>query len=123
MRDWASNNCQQIRDYRPDDCEDIQFLSDDTNIGPFHTNDDILACGGNTLGRNKADTIEISGPNAPGWKHKSGCSGSPNMKGTLHFRGRAAPDPADVTNTQLAAAAAAPYKFTGATESSSTAPR
>ena len=102
---------------------DITFRSDDAINGPFHTNDDILTCGGTTLGRTKADAIEISGPHAPGWKNKSGCSGSPNMKGTLQSGAEPLEIPPTSTNTQLAAAAVAPYKFTGATTSSSTAPR
>ena len=123
MRDWASNDCQQMRDDRPDDCEDITFRSDDAINGPFNTNDDILTCGGTTLGRTKADAIEISGPHAPGWKNKSGCSGSPNMKGTLQSGAEPLEIPPTSTNTQLAAAAVAPYKSPARRTSSSTAPR
>ena len=115
MRDWASSNCQEMRDDRPSDCEDITFRSDDAINGPFHTNDDILTCGGTTLGRTKADSIEISGPHSPGWKNKSGCSGSPNMKGTLQSGAEPLEIPPTSTNSELASAALPAYRYTGKT--------
>ena len=93
----------------PSDCEDITFRSDDAINGPFHTNDDILTCGGTTLGRTKADSIEISGPHAPGWKNKSGCSGSPNMKGTLQSGAEPLEIPPTSTNSELAVGALPAY--------------
>ena len=57
---WATTNCSAWRQFRHDNCSDIQFITADANSGPFHTNDSILACGGYTLGRKKADRIEIS---------------------------------------------------------------
>jgi type IV pilus assembly PilX-like protein len=114
-RDWAAANCQQMRDDRPSSCTDITFRSDDAINGPFHTNDDILTCGGTTLGRTKADAIEISGPHAPGWKNNSGCTGSPNIKGTLQSGAEPLEIPPTSTNSELAAAAVPPYRYTGKT--------
>lgn len=68
-------------------CAKIRFISDDMNNGPFHTNDDILACGNYKLGRNPADKIEIVGPNR--WQHPDSSpddvcnAGEPDVNGTL----------------------------------------
>jgi hypothetical protein len=115
-RDWAEANCQKMRASRPSGCENIIFRGDDAINGPFHTNDDILTCGATTLGRTKADAIEISGPTAPGWKNNTGCSGEPNMKGTLQSGAEPLEIPPTSTNSQLSSAAASGGKvYTGKT--------
>jgi Tfp pilus assembly protein PilX len=112
--------CRKYRDFRVNQnggnpCAKIQFISDDKNLGPFHTNDDILACGGYTLGRNAADKIEIAGPNK--WQHpgtSSQCdAGAPDVKGTLDFPAQNLPMP--TTNAAVKDKAAAAYQFTGRT--------
>ena len=77
--------------------------------GPMHTNDELLACGTPTFGRNAQDRIESGN----GWR-SGGCSGVPNFQGTL------IPDSSTIgmpaTNASLATVAAAGgYTFTGPT--------
>jgi hypothetical protein len=43
-------------------CGEIQFVTGDSQNGPFHTNDEILVCGTPKFGRNPSDDIEISAP-------------------------------------------------------------
>ncbi len=113
-RDWAKDNCNRYRDFRTNSngtnpCAKIRFISDDVNKGPFHTNDDILACGNYTLGRNAADKIEISGPNK--WQHPgtdANCdAGEPNVQGTLEFPAKQLPMP--TTNASLKSKAGVTY--------------
>jgi Tfp pilus assembly protein PilX len=67
------------RDGRSSSCSSIVFASDDAVNGPFHTNDDILACGTPDFGRTTADIVEVSAP-PTGWA--AGCGGAtPNWKG------------------------------------------
>jgi hypothetical protein len=104
---WAAANCQQPRASRPSDCDDIQFASADRINGPLHTDDDLLVCGGTTLGRvgqSPPDEIEVSGP-PPGWNRAGGgsCSGSPTWNGTLLANVTAMGMPS--SNASLAAAA------------------
>ena len=73
----------------------------------MHTNDELLACGTPTFGRNAQDRIESGN----GWR-SGGCSGVPNFQGTL------IPDSSTIgmpaTNASLATVAAAGgYTFTG----------
>jgi Tfp pilus assembly protein PilX len=121
-RATAANNgyCSKYRDFRVNQdgsrpCAKIQFISDDKNLGPFHTNDDILACGGYTLGRNTADKIEIVGPNK--WQHpgtSGACdAGEPNLQGTLDFPAENLPMP--TTNAAVKDKAAPAYSYTGRT--------
>ena len=75
----------------------------------MHTNDELLACGTPTFGRNAQDRIESGN----GWR-SGGCSGVPNFQGTL------IPDSSTIgmpaTNASLATVAAAGgYTFTGPT--------
>jgi Tfp pilus assembly protein PilX len=81
---WATANCRNWRPFRNASCQNIQFVSDDANNGPFHTNDSILACGNYTMGRTKADRIEISQPAGVIHPGTSGScdAGGPNIKGT-----------------------------------------
>jgi Tfp pilus assembly protein PilX len=117
-RDFARNNCAAYRDFRSnsDDaspCAKIQFITDDVNRGPFHTNDDILACGNYTLGRNSADSIEIAGPNK--WQSPtttSSCAaGDPNVQGTLTFPAKRL----DMPSSNATLEAVADTVFTGRT--------
>lgn len=72
----ADANRECADKYRGDrgSCTDIQFTDRDRVNGPFHTNDDILVCGGPHFGRDAGDKVEVSGP-APGYRQV--CSGSP----------------------------------------------
>ena len=127
---WAANNCPEY--YRSpwkrgnenwdgkftDDnssypgsvgCDNIAFITGDQLLGPMHTNDELLACGTPTFGRNAQDRIESGN----GWR-SGGCSGVPNFQGTL------IPDSSTIgmpaTNASLATVAAAGgYTFTGPT--------
>jgi hypothetical protein len=92
-------------------CSSITFASVDRVNGPFHTNDDIITCGGAVFGRNAQDAIEISGP-APGWNN-GGCSGSPSFVGTLQADAPILAMPP--SNTTLISSVQAPYLFTGKT--------
>jgi Tfp pilus assembly protein PilX len=90
-------------------CDNIAFISGDKLLGPLHTNDELLACGTPTFGRNAQDRIESGN----GWR-SGGCSGVPNFQGTL------IPDSSTIgmpaTNASLATVAAAGgYTFTGPT--------
>lgn len=116
----GSTYCGQYRDFRVNQnggnpCAKIQFISSDKNLGPFHTNDDILACGNYTLGRNPADKIEIAGPNK--WQNpgsSSSCNGGePTVQGTLDFPAQNLPMPA--TNAAVKDKAAPAYTYTGRT--------
>lgn len=86
-RDDADRYCKQPRAARDAirrtfDCEEISFGDRDVIDGPFHTNDDILACGSPTFGRDQLDSVEISGPASDGWT--SACGGSdPDFKGSV----------------------------------------
>jgi Tfp pilus assembly protein PilX len=117
-RDEARLNCAAYRDFRPNSndaspCAKIQFISDHVNRGPFHTNDDILACGNYTLGRNSADSIEIAGPHkwqTPGTS--SVCAaGDPNVQGTLTFPAKRL----DMPSSNAALEAQADVVYTGRT--------
>ena len=127
---WAANNCPEY--YRTpwnrgnenwdgkftDDnssypgsvgCDNIAFITGDQLLGPMHTNDELLACGSPTFGRNAQDRIE----SGHGWR-SGGCSGSPTFQGTL------IPDSSTIgmpaTNATLATVAAAGgYTFNGPT--------
>jgi type II secretory pathway pseudopilin PulG len=127
---WAANNCPEY--YRApwkrgneawdgkflDDnssypgnvtCDNIAFITGDALLGPLHTNDELLACGTPTFGRNAQDRIESGN----GWR-SGGCSGTPNFQGTL------IPDSSTIgmpaTNASLATVAAAGgYTFSGPT--------
>jgi hypothetical protein len=122
-RQSAADNCVQPRAGRPAGCEEIQFSSTDAIRGPLHTNDDILTCGGTTLGRDpgneewqrpegsQPDKIEISGP--AGWDNAPGCSGKPNMKGTLVNPVNTLTMPA--SNASLESVALPQYRYTGKT--------
>jgi hypothetical protein len=110
--EWAAANCAKPRASRPANCVPIQFSDDDVINGPLHTNDDLLVCGGTTLGRkDKDDVIEVTGPG--GWKNAPGCSGQPTINGKwIH---PANPLTVPPTNTGLAAIADPAYTFTGKT--------
>jgi len=108
---WAAENCAGPRASRPGNCVNIQFAADDEINGPFHTNDDILTCGGTTFGRTKDDHIEVSGP--AGWKNPSGCSGTPDFKGS--WMPGANPLNVPPSNAGLASIAEPQYTYTGKT--------
>lgn len=89
-------------------CREIQFSAADKVNGPFHTNDDILTCNGSTFGRSPADRIETG--TSPGFTKICG-STPPNILGTLQAGVAQLPIPEN--NDKAAAAAVAPYIFTG----------
>jgi hypothetical protein len=117
-RRFAEDNCAgKYRADRDSRCQEIQFISDDKNLGPFHTNDDILACGGYTLGRSDADKIEIVKGSPKGWSHPgvSGTcdSGEPNVQGQLDHPATYLPMP--TTNAAVRDKAAPAYSYKGRT--------
>lgn len=61
-------------------CDSIDFITGDAVNGPFHTNDQAMMCGTPVFGRGPADNVEFG--NTTGWYEDSGCSGTPNIKGT-----------------------------------------
>jgi Tfp pilus assembly protein PilX len=80
----AASQCMKYRLARAAFCNDITFPTFDKINGPLHTNDDLLTCGSPDFGRNLNDAIEISGPQANGWKAGTGsaCGGTPDFLGT-----------------------------------------
>ncbi len=91
-------------------CSEIQFVGGDTIQGPLHTNDDILVCNAPTFGRGPQDNIEVSGT---GWRQNTGCSGSPNIKGTWKPNSPVlTPPPSDTSLKQIVSS---PYLFSGTT--------
>lgn len=108
--------CRRYRASRPKTpqsavCTDIQFAGNDKVNGPFHTNDDLLACPGATFGRGPADRIEVSGP-APGYKNGTNCgTGSPVFKSTFQAGVPALAVP--TSNAKVASIAVAPWVLTG----------
>jgi hypothetical protein len=107
--DWAAENCAKPRASRPSGCVAIQFASDDEINGPFHTNDDILSCGGTTFGRDENDHIE----SGKGWQNAPGCNGEPNFEGT--WMPGSSPLNVPPTNAGLASIAVPQYTYTGKT--------
>jgi hypothetical protein len=109
----AARDCVKPRASRPSWCVPIQFSDDDVINGPLHTNDDLLVCGGTTLGREDPhdDVIEVTGPG--GWKNASGCSGQPTINGKwIHPAASLTVPP---SNTGLASIAQPAYTYTGQT--------
>ncbi len=49
--------------------------------GPLHTNDNLRVCGGATFGRNRRDSIEVSGQ--PSYVNSGSCTAAPRFLGTL----------------------------------------
>ena len=92
-------------------CSDIVFVTGDHVNGPFHTNDEIRACGTPVFGRAAADPVEVSAP-APGWSASS-CGGTPSFLGT--FRAAAPILALPQSNSSLKSLTAAQYLFTGTT--------
>jgi len=116
LRDAAKTTCDQYeRDGRPTPtpgnplCATIQFISSDANRGPFHTNDQIRACGNYTLGRSKADKIQIVGSPKVTTPGTSGAcqAGAPNYLGTVVNQVKTLPMPS--TNASLKARAGVLY--------------
>lgn len=107
----AQQSCTFYRAQRNAGCFEIQFTDQDRINGPFHTNDDILACAGATFGRTADDRVEVSGA-APGYRNPSGCTqGQPTFKSTFQT---GAPQLAMPTsNAAITTAAAAPNVLTG----------
>lgn len=88
---WASTNCGYWRDGRGSKtysggggCVELNFIAQDSIVGPFHTNDSILTCGSPTFGGGGTTHIELNPP-SPGWRANGGasCSGSPTFSGML----------------------------------------
>jgi Tfp pilus assembly protein PilX len=111
---WASTNCLIYRRAgRSSSCSGIVFADQDALNGPFHTNDDFLACGTPTFGRNSSDIVEVSSP-PPGYFAGCGGSASPDFKGTWKTNASVLSLPA--SNTSIQSVAAPGYLFTGTTE-------
>jgi Tfp pilus assembly protein PilX len=111
---WAAANCLIYRRAgRPSGCAGIVFASDDSIAGPFHTNDDFLACGTPTFGRTPNDSIEVSAP-APGYQAGCGGGATPDIQGTFKTDAPVLSLPS--SNTSIASVALPGYKFTGRTE-------
>ncbi len=119
LRNSASTQCSRyVRDGRPVNggsyCVPIQFASNDVVRGPFHTNDEIRTCNSPTFGRDPADRIEISAPEARAFLPVCTAGVRPNFVGT--FLPSATPIGVPPTNSALKTIATAPYKYTGRTE-------
>jgi Tfp pilus assembly protein PilX len=111
---WAAANCLTYRRAgRPSRCSGIVFASDDSIAGPFHTNDDFLACGTPTFGRNTNDAIEVSSPN-PGYYAGCGGTANPDFKGSFKTNASILTMPS--SNASIASVALPGYSFTGRTQ-------
>jgi hypothetical protein len=108
----AEDSCAYFRDTRAGrGCEEIRFADVDDIRGPLHTNDNALVCNSPTFGRSRRDAIEINGPKP--FVKDSGCSLSPDVKGTLvHPAGTLGMPP---SNGALRTIATVDYRFTGMT--------
>ena len=108
----AANNCAKFRAQRGS-CTEIQFATDDTVKGPFHTNDSALICGSPTFGRFAQDAIELNG-NSPGYVKASSCTLNPDFDGTVVFpSGQMEMPPSNLTLQGLAQSG---YLFQGKTQ-------
>jgi hypothetical protein len=107
-------NCDVYRrDGRNSACTDIVFANNDFVKGPFHTNDNFLACGQPTFGRNLNDKIEASDP--AGWA--SGCGpGSGNPKFLGDWQKGVATLQLPPTNTAIKDSTQGAYSFKGITK-------
>ncbi len=76
----ATTECRRFRAARTSFCTEIQFAPTDVIQGPLHTNDNLRVCGGATFGRNRRDSIEVSGD--PTYVNSGSCTASPNFLGT-----------------------------------------
>ncbi len=77
----ATSQCSTFRASRTSFCTEIQFAPTDVINGPLHTNDNLRVCGGATFGRNRRDSIEVSGQ--PAYVDSGACTAAPNFLGTL----------------------------------------
>lgn len=94
-------------------CGEIQFVSGDKILGPFHTNDSINICGSPQFGEASSDRIEMRGGSDPdGWR--AACGGSdPKEVGTWVPQADFMQIPS--SNTQLFNDAEEAYRFRGQT--------
>jgi type II secretory pathway pseudopilin PulG len=100
--EWNEN-----KSYSCDDL-DLQFASGDKLLGPFHTNDELLACNGFTVGRDSGDRVE----SGRSWRPCSS-GATPNIQGTLIENAETLKLPP--TDAALGLIAATGYKFVGKT--------
>ena len=114
---WASTNCGYWRNGRgaaifsgSSGCVELNFIAQDSIVGPFHTNDSILTCGTPTFGGGGATRIELNPP-APGWRANGGCTGSPTFSGQLITADNVLAMPP--TNLALQGDALPAYVYTG----------
>ncbi|MEA2409614.1 MAG: hypothetical protein QOC77_175, partial [Thermoleophilaceae bacterium] len=99
---------------RDPSCSTIVFGTDDAVNGPFHTNDDFIACGTPTFGRTTKDLVEVSAP-SPGYTAGCGGSAAPDFKSPLQFNAKILDLPA--SNGQLLnVATAAGLVYSGTTQ-------
>lgn len=90
-------------------CDSINFITNDSINGPFHSNDEVQLDGTPTFGRTSADSIEFGGP-SPGYVQIG--SGTPTIKGTQAQSTVLQPPP---SNASLQSIAASADTFTGTT--------
>ncbi len=114
---WASANCGYWRNGRgsatysgSSGCVELNFIAQDSIVGPFHTNDSILTCGTPTFGGGGATRIELNPP-SPGWRANGSCAGSPTFSGQLITADNVLPMPP--TNLALLGDVLPAYVFTG----------
>ncbi|MEA2449341.1 MAG: hypothetical protein QOG63_1273 [Thermoleophilaceae bacterium] len=108
----AGANCKVYRRAGRDArCTNIVFAGSDVVKGPFHTNDNFLACGSPTFGRNSSDLIEESDP--AGFAGGCGTTPTPNFLGTYSKGTPTLQMP--TTNASLKDVALPAYKFSGQT--------
>jgi hypothetical protein len=108
----ATSQCSTFRAARTSFCQEIQFAPADVISGPLHTNDNLRVCGNATFGRNRRDSIEVSGQ--PSYVNSGSCTATPNFQGTLV-------SPADQlgmppSNAAIRSVALPGYVFSGRTD-------
>ncbi len=111
----ASGPCNVYRRAgRSATCTNIVFGDTDAVRGPFHTNDDFIACGTPEFGRpNMNDAVEVSAP-SPGWQSGCGSTAVPVFYTPLTKNAKPLQLPAN--NQTLATVAAPGYLFSGTTQ-------
>ena len=108
----ANANCRVYRRAgRSSLCDDIVFANNDVIKGPFHTNDNFLACGSPTFGRNANDNVEVSDP--AGFSAGCGGTATPNFLGTYTKGTPTLQMPP--TNASIKDVALPAYRFSGKT--------
>jgi hypothetical protein len=108
----AAIHCAKFRAQRGS-CTEIQFVTNDTVKGPFHSNDSTLVCGSPTFGRFAQDAIELNGE-SPGYVAADGCTLNPDFDGTVVYPAGQMELPP--SNMELQNLAQSGYLFQGKTQ-------